>query len=402
MKGFAPTFDRDVGREVNVGDYLMAINGFDLKGVSVDDVVARIQSTPPPRTMDFLRITDLDGKLPRPPPNAIVYTVAVPKDTIGLQLAETPKGLAVRGYAPGFDLVVLKDVRVGDFLVAVNDQPAGNSLAGLVKLLARFEPPRKLRFVRVDGVLKRERKGPPPGAIAEPSDYSAAVAAGAPGPAGSAPPPPPKMLKTFLPGVTVHAGDSLARRLALANDDMGSDSDSSAAKSDFSEDRRKKRGGDDDGEEQSYYDGSDDEDGGAASQRRQKDEDDDKFDVCDDNVWPMPGDSPVLTDHCAVRPGVRADAIRRGATIKPCVSPWLQDRELCGMSGLYADRGGASGQEARETVPERVEGRRQSVCAATVLHMLNTTCLRTSMIIVAQYRVFLLCLIVTPQGSGRL
>ena len=50
-------------------------------------------------------------QLPRPPPNAIVYTVGVPFDPIGLQLAETPRGLAVRGYARGFDLKILKDVR---------------------------------------------------------------------------------------------------------------------------------------------------------------------------------------------------------------------------------------------------------------------------------------------------
>ncbi len=59
-------------------------------------------------------------QLPRPPPNAIVYAVGVPGDPIGLQLAETPRGLAVRGFARGFDIKILKDVRVGDLLVSIN------------------------------------------------------------------------------------------------------------------------------------------------------------------------------------------------------------------------------------------------------------------------------------------
>jgi hypothetical protein len=162
VKEFTPSFDTVAGAAVQLGDYLTAVNGKPLKHIKIDDVIALIQATPPPRTLEFDRVTELDGKLARPPPNAVVYTVAVPNDTIGLQLFETPRGLAVRGFGHGFDLVVLKDVRVGDFLVAVNDQPVGHSLEQLKRLLKTHVPPRRLRFVRMDGVFKRDKPPPPP------------------------------------------------------------------------------------------------------------------------------------------------------------------------------------------------------------------------------------------------
>lgn len=65
VKELTSTFDREAGRDVAVGDYLLTVNGAEMKGISVDDVVKRIQMTRPPRVMEFLRITELDGKVCR-------------------------------------------------------------------------------------------------------------------------------------------------------------------------------------------------------------------------------------------------------------------------------------------------------------------------------------------------
>jgi PDZ domain len=259
VKEFSPTFDKVAGADVQLGDYLTAVNGKPLKSIKIDDVIALIQATPPPRTLEFDRITELDGKLSRPPPNAIVYTVAVPNDTIGLLLSETPRGLTVRGFGYGFDLVVLKDVRVGDFLVAVNDQPVGHSLDQLKKLLKAHQPPRRLRFVRMDGVFKRDKPPPPPSK----RKVGAGVAAS------------PSPFKGPTSGQ--ESGLSLASQLALADDkidDSESGNDSEGADSvisEFDDPMRKKRhpelGEDKEAEDEDSMDGRSDAD--EASKRDQ-------------------------------------------------------------------------------------------------------------------------------------
>ena len=101
---------QEAGKEVRVGDYLVAVNSIEVLKMKSEDLVRILQATPPPRTFKLVRITGAaagaTGQSVRPPPNAVVYTVESTAPSVGLQLSETRIGFMVRGFTPSTWLTV--------------------------------------------------------------------------------------------------------------------------------------------------------------------------------------------------------------------------------------------------------------------------------------------------------
>ena len=92
---------------MQVGDFLLSVNGADVSKLRPDDLIRVLQSTKPPRSFKFLRLgrgpagPGDKGPGPAPPSNAIVFTVQVTTPAIGLRLGQTRLGFMVQGFTPG-------------------------------------------------------------------------------------------------------------------------------------------------------------------------------------------------------------------------------------------------------------------------------------------------------------